>query len=532
MQNTIVVSGDPAFLGELEALLRDHRSETPRIVGSYREARSLLEREQVRLVLADQGSLEPPEDFFREGLRRFPDTWFVSVGAGRWPGVMTLDRPLEWDTLAFFLRNRPVPEPPGTEEWMRSYMEGVYPILLHHFWTGILNGWVRPDRTMIMMAGRRIHVPYLEDMQILPVLVKTVHQNKVAESHTKASRDHLFFSTLLTRHLLTAPDGGAALDRYGQKWAVLCYMDVYPCTPAEMEQRCLAAAREAEGQDWRLRFYIGTAVTPEALLEQWNALEILSAGDVGFRTGVVHMGQPARRDGAPMPDMQLLSTLLETCRFREMEACVAEYVLPLARRDLIGTQWLVQLRDELLQVIYGALQHHGIPAERILSEELMGENFQRSASAVQLLLGWVHEVLGRMERFLESERADTPVKKARKYILQNLDQELSREDIAAHVFVSVGYLGRLFRQELGMSLSEYIFTERMKLAAQMLARTNLYVTAIALRVGFSNFPYFSTQFKKYSGLTPVEYRRQALERDGRPDPDEVPGAAPTVPKVK
>ena len=525
MQNSIVVSRDPAFFAELETLLRDHpEAGKPRTLESLREARALLRREPVQLVLVDQGSLEPPEAFFRECLPLYPDTWFVGVGTGRWPGVMALERPMEWDTLAFFLRNRPIPEPPGTGEWMRSYMEGVYPILLHHLWTGILNGWVLPERTMIMMAGRRIHVPYLEDMQILPVLVKTVHRNKVAESHTKASRDHLFFSTLLTRHLLTGPDGGAALDRYGQKWAVLCYMDVYPCTPEEVEGRCLAAAREAEEQDWRLRFYIGTAVTPEALLEQWNALEILSAGDVGFQAGVVHMGQPARRDGAPMPDMQLLGTLLEARRFGETERCLSEYVTPLARRDLIGTQWLVQLRDELLQVIYGALQRHGIPAERILTEELMGESFQRSASAVQLLLGWVHEILGRMEQFLESERADTPVKKARKYILQNLDQELSREDIAAHVFVSSGYLGRLFRQELGMSLSEYIFSERMKLAAQMLSRTNLYVTAIAMRVGFSNFPYFSTQFKKYSGLTPVEYRRQAREQGG--------GAAPTVPKVK
>ena len=142
----------------------------------------------------------------------------------------------------------------------------------------------------------------------------------------------------------------------------------------------------------------------------------------------------------------------------------------------------------------------------------MGEDFQRSTTTVQLLLAWVRAILEGMEEFLESEQADTPVKKARKYILQNLDQELSREDIAAHVFVSSGYLGRLFKRETGMSLSEFIFQERMKLAARLLSQTSLYVTAVAMRVGFSNFPYFSTQFKKYSGMTPVEYRRRAEER--------------------
>ena len=69
-------------------------------------------------------------------------------------------------------------------------------------------------------------------------------------------------------------------------------------------------------------------------------------------------------------------------------------------------------------------------------------------------------------------------------------------------------MGRLFKQELQLSISEYIFTERMKLAAQLLEQTDQYVTSIAVRVGYSNFPYFSTQFKKYSGLTPVEYRNR------------------------
>ena len=59
-----------------------------------------------------------------------------------------------------------------------------------------------------------------------------------------------------------------------------------------------------------------------------------------------------------------------------------------------------------------------------------------------------------------------------------------------------------------MSISEYVFSERMRLAAQLLEMTDQYVTTIAVSVGYSNFPYFSTQFKKYSGETPVEYRKR------------------------
>ncbi len=51
----------------------------------------------------------------------------------------------------------------------------------------------------------------------------------------------------------------------------------------------------------------------------------------------------------------------------------------------------------------------------------------------------------------------------------------------------------------------------------------MYVTSMALSVGFSNFPYFSTQFKKFSGLTPVEYRkkyRADTSNEEMPNPEE------------
>ena len=140
----------------------------------------------------------------------------------------------------------------------------------------------------------------------------------------------------------------------------------------------------------------------------------------------------------------------------------------------------------MLQSVYSALQCHGIPAEQILTQQLLSSEFQRVAGGVQLLTNWFHQILERIDLFLQEEK----------------------QDIAAQVYISSGYLGRLFKQELNMNLSEYVFQERMKLAAQMLEQTSLSVTEIALRVGFSNFPYFSTQFKKYSGLTPVEYRRK------------------------
>ena len=104
--------------------------------------------------------------------------------------------------LTLFQKNDPMPRPEQTDEnWTQNYIENILPILLDHLWNGLLNSWVLSDRTVILMAGRHAQIPYLENMRILPALVKTTHVSKVEESVTMASRTHLFFADLLSRHL-------------------------------------------------------------------------------------------------------------------------------------------------------------------------------------------------------------------------------------------------------------------------------------------------------------------------------------------
>lgn len=100
----------------------------------------------------------------------------------------------------------------------------------------------------------------------------------------------------------------------------------------------------------------------------------------------------------------------------------------------------------------------------------------------------------------------TPVQKAMDYVRRNLDRDLSRADIAEAIYLNPEYLSRLFKKETGASLSDYITAEKMRAAQGMLVDTNVPVSLIATKVGFSNFSYFSQVFKRHTGLSPVEYR--------------------------
>ncbi|MCD6408426.1 helix-turn-helix transcriptional regulator, partial [bacterium] len=58
----------------------------------------------------------------------------------------------------------------------------------------------------------------------------------------------------------------------------------------------------------------------------------------------------------------------------------------------------------------------------------------------------------------------------------------------------------------GMSFKKYLTVYRISMAKQFLEKTDLKVSAIAMKVGFSNFQSFNISFKKYTGLTPTTYR--------------------------
>lgn len=88
------------------------------------------------------------------------------------------------------------------------------------------------------------------------------------------------------------------------------------------------------------------------------------------------------------------------------------------------------------------------------------------------------------------------------------DPALGRTLIAEVVGVSDDYLSKQFQKDCGISMPEYINRLRISEAGRLLASTNTKISEIALTLGFSNVSYFSSIFKKHSGVTPEQYRRE------------------------
>ena len=74
--------------------------------------------------------------------------------------------------------------------------------------------------------------------------------------------------------------------------------------------------------------------------------------------------------------------------------------------------------------------------------------------------------------------------------------------------MSPSHLSFIFKKEVGTTFINYLTDLRIKKAKQLLSSTDLMVYEVSTNVGYENYAYFSTVFKKSVGLSPKEYRIQ------------------------
>ena len=130
-----------------------------------------------------------------------------------------------------------------------------------------------------------------------------------------------------------------------------------------------------------------------------------------------------------------------------------------------------------------------------------------SVKKMEWLIEYVHAYFNETE--VSPEHAKTQIDSIFQYIRMHLDQDIRRTDIAEAVHLNPNYISRLFKSIVGISLKEYILQEKMKLAAHFVRETNLPISVIAMKVGYTNFSLFTQTYKKMNGgFTPMEERKQ------------------------
>lgn len=91
-------------------------------------------------------------------------------------------------------------------------------------------------------------------------------------------------------------------------------------------------------------------------------------------------------------------------------------------------------------------------------------------------------------------------------INENYKHKISLKTVANHLHTNPSYLSMLFKQEMGVTFTDYLNQVRINRSCELLTNTSLSLIDVSLQAGFDDQSYFSKVFKKIKGVTPKSYR--------------------------
>lgn len=113
-----------------------------------------------------------------------------------------------------------------------------------------------------------------------------------------------------------------------------------------------------------------------------------------------------------------------------------------------------------------------------------------------------------LKNYPQKQEMHPLISRVLEYMNENMENEnLNVNDVAELFFVSRGHLSRLMKQETGKTFVEQLTSLRLERAKQLLKNENLTSYEVGEKVGIKDAHYFSILFKKWSGMSPNQYRR-------------------------
>ncbi|MCM3538323.1 helix-turn-helix transcriptional regulator [Priestia endophytica] len=98
------------------------------------------------------------------------------------------------------------------------------------------------------------------------------------------------------------------------------------------------------------------------------------------------------------------------------------------------------------------------------------------------------------------------IKHAISYIENHFTKEINLKELAQYVHLTPFHFSRVFKKYTGFSPYEYIINFRINYAKKLLQNTNTSIKEISIESGFNSDTHFMTTFKKYTNLTPKQFR--------------------------
>ncbi len=134
-----------------------------------------------------------------------------------------------------------------------------------------------------------------------------------------------------------------------------------------------------------------------------------------------------------------------------------------------------------------------------------------SQKSYRSLMGYVKDLLHKIcISFYRGDELDSSklIKEIKRYINDNVSNDINLNTTATRFHMNPFYVSHLFKKETNMNFLDYLTSQRIEKAKELLEDVDSKIYEIAIKVGYDDQRYFSQVFKKYTGYTPKEYRNK------------------------
>jgi len=165
--------------------------------------------------------------------------------------------------------------------------------------------------------------------------------------------------------------------------------------------------------------------------------------------------------------------------------------------------------NEILLILCKILHENNIDTSRFFRPGNLGLMIPDNLRKLEDIYAWLEGLLKNVVELMSTRditEHSRLVYMVKGYVECNYAKPLSNAIVAEAFGYSPNYMGRVFRNETGIGLNEYIKDVRLERAKALLQNTSMHILEIATQTGFSDNQYFSVVFRQKQGCTPKEYR--------------------------
>jgi two-component system response regulator YesN len=211
---------------------------------------------------------------------------------------------------------------------------------------------------------------------------------------------------------------------------------------------------------------------------------------------------------SPVLDPEQMESYLKQKKKVDFLNCLKVKLNDKICQNTLDEQMLKQVEQEVWQVVYTYLIQRGIQIPGLFMDDALKEMEPKASQSVTDMIRWVNFLIDRVFGYEEEVLSKyTMVDKINKFVKEHYRENIGRNEIAAYLYLTPEYLSKLYKKQTGKNLKDYIIDYRIEQAKLLLQRGGR-SSEVAQAVGFENFTYFSTLFKKMTGVSPNQYRKK------------------------